>query len=563
LLAVAFVVFAGLIATAAAPAAEPIEIARRIALGGALDLALERIEQGQPSDPSAASWGDWELMRLELWSRRGRDAEILKRVASYRDRALPERVASGIFGIAARTAQRRGQPVEARWYLARVLLRPELPAADYRDTRLAVIESYLIERNGGDAYQAMLRFQQDFTPLRREEAERFVVGLLGLDRPADAASWLVLLDPASPAAAALRLRAGLIKPEVAIAQARALIAKGAGESALALLAAAGQAQKNRAIEIEVAETRLNAGSTAEQAAQEGRAAILWKLYVEAGQAIANDAQLLSGDDAAWVERARRMFPAQPGLARALLGALATGTRSAEVRGMTHLQILTSLRDAKLQWTALRLFSDRQRFPTTQLDPRVRLQLGQLAAEQKLPADAVRYWQGLPAPAGMSGPEWQVRYLAVLYQAGMTDAGLDVAKSLLGARPPLAPELVRRMIAIASEALDVWHVKAAESLFGMLLPLSVGPDRSVVLLGLARARELTGEFRAAADAYLTVAALSAAPETDREALKARESGAINLAKAGMLDDARATYQWLARNAKDPAIRENAGRALKTF
>jgi transcriptional regulator GlxA family with amidase domain len=81
--------------------------------------------------------------------------------------------------------------------------------------------------------------------------------------------------------------------------------------------------------------------------------------------------------------------------------------------------------------------------------------------------------------------------------------------------------------------------------------------------LAKARELRGEFRAAADAYFNAAALYASPDADREALRAREWGAVNLAKAGLLDDARATYQWLAANAKDPAIRDSAARALKNL
>lgn len=548
--------------TAQTPVAEPINLARRMVLAGALDLALARVEQEQPRESSAAGWGDWELLRLELLWRKGRDADLLKRVGGYRSLALPERASAGILAFAARAALRQNQPAEARHYLARVLLRPELAAAEYREARIAAIESYLAERNGDDAYQAMLRFQQDFAPLRREEAERFVSGLIALDRPGDAAGWLAQIDPASPATAILRLRAGLIKPEAAIAQARALIAKGAGDSAWALLAAGGAAQKSRAIEIEVAEARLNATAPADGAALAERSAALWKLYAESGQLVANEAQLLSGDDAAWAQRAGRLAATQPQLARALLGALALNARAEEARATAQLQILASLREAKLPLVALRLFADAQRFPVARLDPRLRLQLGTLAAESKLPAEALRYWQNLPVPAGMSAPEWQVRNLAVQFQAGMIDAGLQNAQALLGTRPP-PPELVRRMLTVASEALDAWQPKAAAALFGMLLPLTTGPDQVAVLLGLGRARELTGEFRAAADALITAAVLSPAPETEREALRARESAALNLARAGMLEDARAVYQWLARNAKDAGIRENAARALKNL
>ena len=61
-------------------------------------------------------------------------------------------------------------------------------------------------------------------------------------------------------------------------------------------------------------------------------------------------------------------------------------------------------------------------------------------------------------------------------------------------------------------------------------------------------------------YLQGASLAAAPESDRDALQARESAANALAKAGMRADARAVYEWLARNAADMMIRDRALRAL---
>jgi len=44
------------------------------------------------------------------------------------------------------------------------------------------------------------------------------------------------------------------------------------------------------------------------------------------------------------------------------------------------------------------------------------------------------------------------------------------------------------------------------------------------------------------------------------LRARFSAAANLARAGYREDARAQYQWLLRNAKDPSQLETARREL---
>ena len=537
-------------------------LARRIAQAGAVDLALERINRGQPQDPSDVAWADWESLRVELLSRRGRDSDILSRVAEFRNRALPDRAAAQIWPLAARAAIRLGQTAQAREYYARYFLSADTAARQYRDARFAVIDSYLTDHSTDDAYLSMLRFQQDFAPLGQDEAERLVGALIALGRIQEAATWLAKLDKNSPSAAIVRLRAGLIKAGEAIAQARSLLAKGVGEPALNLMLEAAVVAKNRAVEIEVYENRLNVArpgygnSTAEQAK------LLWSHYDEIGPQAANQAQLLVGDDIAWIEQAVRLTATQPQLARSLLGHVAMHARAEKVRSRAQLQIITSLRAAKLPLTALRLFSDPKRFPLAHIDTQVRFELGSIAAATKAPAEAVRYWEGLVAPpSGLSVQEWRVRYLSVLFQAGMADAALDASRSLLGLKPELSPQLRTRLIAIASEELAVWHVKSAETLFTMLLPLAAGKERIALLMGIGKAREYAGNFRSAADAFLNAAALSKSPDSDHKALQARAAGAINLAKAGLLEDSRATYQWLAENARDPTIRDSASQALK--
>jgi hypothetical protein len=562
-LAASLLVAAELVGAAAVQDVDGLEVARRMASAGAIDLALERVNQEQPAEVSAPAWVDWELLRLDLLWRRGRDAEVLKRTALVRNVALPDRAQALLWLTAARAAQRLGQPAQARAAYVRYFLRTESDSGDYRTARVAVIDTYLSEGKTDDAYRSMLRFQQDFSPLRTEEAERFVSALLAAGRATEAATWLPQLDKASPSAAILRLRAGLINPDAAIAHARSLLAKGAGEPALLLLTEVAVLQKNRTLEIEAREHRLNTIATEFDGAAAQHAEALWNLYREAGQQAGNREQLLIGDDAAWIERAVRLGPAQPQVARALLGHIASVARDADARARAQLLLVTSLRDARLALTALRLFFDPRDFPVAGLDARVRFELGGVAADSKRPSDAVRYWDGLAQPPNLSAHEWRLRHLAVLLQSGKLDAGLEAAKSVLTARPAPPPQIVGRLISIAEDTLDAWHAKPAEALFAMLLPLTRGTERISVFLGMGRAHELRGQFRLAATAFLNAAVLSASPETDREALRARAFAASNLAKAGMLDDARSTYEWLAANAKDPVIRESAARALKNL
>jgi hypothetical protein len=542
---------------------ESLDITRRMARAGAIDIAIERVNQSQPINRADPRWLEWELLRIELLVQRTRHSEVIQRAADLSRVAIPDGVARQVWLSAGRSALSMGRPVDARLWLLRYFLGSELGGKDYRETRLAVIDSYLDEKNVEDAYRSMLRFAQEFAPVTASEAERFVAQLLAFDRAQDAATFLPQLDKTSPAAAMLRLRAGLLSPEAGIAHARALLAKGMSPSALPLLADAASRSKDRALQIEVLERQLDAGGQLQPAIREERTATTWKAYNEIGQHTANRLQLLIGDEGAWLERAPGLAAKEPQLARSLYGHIASIARQDDVRARAQVQLIASLREAKLSLCALHLFADKKRFPVAALDARVRLLLGELAAESKRPAEAVRYWQGLNLPREASAQDHALRYLSVLVNAGMIDEALLVAQRLASASPPPAPVVFTRLLAIAQDALELWQVKAAEALFGMTLTHARGPERVESLLGLGRTRELLGEFRMAADAYLNAALLSNTPESDRESLRAREAAAINLAKAGMRDDARALYSWLASNAKEPQVREQAQRALRRY
>jgi len=70
----------------------------------------------------------------------------------------------------------------------------------------------------------MLRFDQDYRPLGRDVAERFVERLLDLGLEREAVNWLAGLDDAGALKLRLRFRTGLVTPDAAIAQARARLA---------------------------------------------------------------------------------------------------------------------------------------------------------------------------------------------------------------------------------------------------------------------------------------------------------------------------------------------------
>jgi hypothetical protein len=81
-----------------------------------------------------------------------------------------------------------------------------------------------------------------------------------------------------------------------------------------------------------------------------------------------------------------------------------------------------------------------------------------------------------------------------------------------------------------------------------------------LFGLGRTHELAGEPVPAAAHYLRSALLVQGTAPDALALQARLLAGLNLMRAGLKDDARAQFEWLLRNAKEPPLIEAAKRAL---
>src|SRR3972149_2127349 len=191
----ALAVFALLASGGAAAQGPPdaLEITQRFAASGALQTALTRTAQLQPATPAAPRWGDWEQLRCELMFRLNRHQELAQRVAALPS-SVPENVARSCLLQGARAAIAVTQGATARDFLARLIWRQEPVADELRQARLLVIESYLAERKPRDAYALMLRYQQDFKPVDRDAAARFVEALLAAGMGKEEVNWLLQPD---------------------------------------------------------------------------------------------------------------------------------------------------------------------------------------------------------------------------------------------------------------------------------------------------------------------------------------------------------------------------------
>ena len=227
-----------------------------------------------------------------------------------------------------------------------------------------------------------------------------------------------------------------------------------------------------------------------------------------------------------------------------------------VRALSRLVEL--LERDRLPVAALHLFGH-DRAPET-LDTAARHRLGELAETHSAPALAVRFWQGLAAPAGTLVEEWPLRVAAALWRSGMRERALDTARAALKQTSALPEPAVSRAMTLARDIAIAGSPDSAEQVYAALLPGAGGARGRDILMALGGLAESRGRYAAAADYFLRAALANGPQSADALALNARAAAAVNLARAGHLEDARAQYEWLLARSKDPAQLETARRAL---
>ena len=545
--AVLFILLAPL-AAAAQGVPDAVEITQRYIDAGALQIAYTRVEQLQPAAATAPRWGDWEELRCALMSRLNRNAELLQRVAALPPGA-PEKVVRVCLLQGARAAIATTRGTLAREYLAGLIWRQELSADELRQARLLVIESYLSDRKPQDAFALMLRFQQDYKPLDRDTAARFVDALLAAGMEKEAVNWFAQLDDASPVKLLMRLETNLITPDAAIAQARTALAKNSSAAFWIVLQKAAALRKDLALGVEALENLLQLAGDKPPAQASALAGELWRSYAAAAQEAANQNQLLLGDDSTWEDFAARHASASPAIARAFFAYLAQQSKVGATRQSAQLQLVFALQAGKLPLTAVRLFDDAARFPVSQLDAQARYLLGSMAMDNGQSAAAARFWQGLEAPSTLDSDEWRIRLAQAQVRAGFAEPGADTLRALVAGKKALPADIMRRAVAVVQELQDTGYYKTADELYRALVPLAEARERREILFGLGRIAEGLNNFQAAADYFLEAALLLDARAADGFAINARIAAAVNLGRAGLKDDARAQLDWLRKNVKD--------------
>ena len=441
-----------LVLSFAASAADSLPVAQQLYQAGAPQLAYARVVRDQPEKPDMSGWYDWESLRLTLLSDTHRPAEIIERAKHYPQNA-PREFQQKSLGHAAWAHIEMQQGVAARALLARLIWRFELNPADHQWARRLVIRSYLIEHKADEAYRAMLRYQQDFQPLPKTVAAEFAQGLLREDHATEAMTWLAELDPASAATLALQLKGGLLTPEAAIAQAQAMLKKQpTAADYVKLIADSAEMLKDDRMQIGALEQLIGLPNADEQTAAQ-----LWRAYLREAQAWGNRAQLLQGDDASWLEQARRIEASDALGARSLFAYIAQHGANLGVRERALSQLYVALLNASLEEAAARLYNDApwgEKVSSAQLErlitqaandvpePRkLYFNAGRLMEARRDPMGAADFYaqtvlkSDLRAPDSLATQSLQ-RAVAMLERAGFKEDASQFYRSAMSQKEPL-------------------------------------------------------------------------------------------------------------------------------
>lgn len=478
-------------------------VAKDMVDSGAPRLALSYLESNAPADSDRAKWG---ALEIGLLAKFGENEKILQVAGQFP-------FSSEIAGIAANAAFALDKPQIAGDWIAKLIWEGKLSKEKMRQARLDAIRSLLLAQDSANAYYAMLRFSQDYRPLKQNEADLFVSGLLDANRAKDAIAWFSPLDDRDPVKIRAELETGLMSPDEVIAQ--------SGSNPTLLLEAADR-KGDASAAIGASESLVESGKMG--------SAMLMKRYTDSAISFSNQYSLLQGGDyGSWFDALSRI--PDPHARRSLLAWILVHASDEKSRQLAASGLISELSD--FPKTAVALFSG-----TSNLSPDARHALGAMAFKAGEYDKCASFWDGLT----LQGSE-----PLDLARCWIESGNRKKAKEVLAStKPPMPGD---RLVSLAKRM----SLKSPD-LLESLLPLADADTKRKILMLIA---DNSADPEIAAGRYFEASTLIPEKSADALALYARLSCAMNLQKAGLDEDAQAQLKWIFRNAKDMTFLKSIG------
>ncbi len=543
----------------AAPSLQDIS---NFASAGAPNLALQFIDRDQPdfaNDPEG--WMAWERERIYLYQFTRNWQAVIARAAK-----LPANLGADFRGWEqARAADawlQLGKGKEARGILRQLIWNPRTPLDDatLSQLRQLLVRSYLVDQDLADAQTAVIRYRQDYPKdagdwpllearlfLRTDQAQAALDTLR--DSHGTDAEMLTLLaalraDVESPAKVTQQAEKLANNAKLPVAQ---------RVHAWYVIAQAALASNDPVAHIQALQTGLGLqpGLLDKDAVFGITPGMLWDAYLNYGEELGNQLQLVVGDNQSWFLAASNRYDSKPVRACALFTVVAFNAHTAQQQAVAHWQFASLIQKQKNGGVVLRhLYLDSGRFPAiAAIPPEVRyLLVNDVLAMPDIPL-ASKLMQGLDRPPPNTDPAaWQLQRAHVFILGGEPDAGIAALKQLFASGEAVDPGDV---LPVLFDLQTIGRNRAAIPFFQALLQDQLTSDQQRQLLfWIADSYKGLGDYAQAAELYLRSATLTDPYAMDNWAKSARYQAAQMLAKAGYIDDARNVYQGLLNATSDP-------------
>ena len=535
------------------------------------DLSLRLLQQDQPPlrADNSAHWMEWERKRLQLMSQLGLWQDMVARCNETE--GLLQKVELHVSDRHWLVTQRIQAWIEMREYdKALRAIRQSLWQANTTSEavliwRQQLIHVYLGMDNINDAERAMRRYREDYADQSNEAVSWKILQaqlLMRVERPLEAYELIkhIMQSKAVALSFLARMQAQLLTPDAVRAATQKILAKPDLKDeqrvlyqyvnyriSVVELDLPGQIETLEQLLINPA--RQSLGELFVASRNEITADQLWRSYEQYGMQVANQQQLLQGDDAAWLLLAEKSPEVA---AKSLNAVLVLQSQQAPLKQRAIVQLASLLEKQTDGLELMRVLFLRNSLLTVDALPLVlRYKLIDYALSRGDLQLAARLLEALKQPPeGQDAYDWNLRRARVLILSGQHESGAVILKELAKS-PALTDEQIDQYLQVAFDLQAIQQHEQALSAFMAIDSQNLSAkNRRELAYWKAESLQKLARYEQAAQLYLESAPApdgSYDPWYHTASFQAAEA----MAEAGLLTDARRQYLALLNITGDPA------------
>ncbi len=534
------------------------------ASNGAPQLAIAMIEQHQPDiNKDFASWYQWERSRLNIMQQHGFWKELIERIETYPNSIPPQKrlefAQQHVSALIQINAYKKARNILNQL----IWSEPENYAAQqFKRWRKMVIETYLGERKGEDAFLAMQRFKQDYGSDQKEALLRAKVLLesghanqaenelksIQNDSEAENLRILATIRQKKSLHAHLNRIKSILKSDISEKQ------KIFYNCLVVEIAIAINEYPSRIIAMEQLFRNPEADSTIKELFNFD-VDDLWDAYISYAKKVANRDQLLQGDDESWFEREQKARKFLPVRSRAYLSYLAHKSLEPKNQQRAHqLMVERIMSMPGGEHLLQKLYVESSLINPSRDIPEqaAYLLLDKAIQENNLQTASLIIQQLTVPPKGTALFIWHLRRAKIFLLAGEYNHAKDVLGSAVEDITRVTPKYRDRLVQLIFDLQTAGENSATlELLEKILQKIDVSNFKRELLYWIAEAYAKENDHVQSAYYYLSSATLFGSENMDPWAQTARFHAATALMDAGLLSDAQTMLNRLLAVTEDPA------------